>query len=119
MTSKGCWTHLDPEVTWHAAIPPQLGGAQTVYRGHEGVRELLRDIGEALAEVHIDISDIRDLGDRIVATGRMRARGQGSGAGIESPLGYVVEFRSGRIVSVRAWLDHEKALEAAGLARGD
>ena len=106
---------LDPEVTWRAAIPPRLGGARSVYRGHEGVRELLRDIAEGLTEVQIDISDIRDLGGRIAATGRMRARGQGSGAATESPLGYVVEFRNGRIVGVRAWLDHDEALQAAGL----
>ena len=45
------------------ALLVMLGGEPTVYRGHEGVRELLRDTDETLAEIHVD-SEIRDPGDR-------------------------------------------------------
>ena len=76
---------LEPEVEWHPALPVLVGGEATVYRGHEGVREMLRDLNEAFAEIHIEISEIRDLGDRLVAIGRTRARGKESGAETESP----------------------------------
>jgi ketosteroid isomerase-like protein len=76
---------LDPEVEWHPALPVLVGGEATVYRGHGGVREMLRDLYEAFTETHVDIWEIRDLGDRLVAIGRTRARGKESGAETERP----------------------------------
>jgi ketosteroid isomerase-like protein len=34
---------IDPEIEWHSALPGLLTQAGTVYRGHEGVREMLRE----------------------------------------------------------------------------
>ena len=34
---------LDPDVAWQSALHALLGGA-TVFRGHDGVREMLRDL---------------------------------------------------------------------------
>lgn len=105
---------LDPEVEWYAALPASLGGETTVYRGHEGVRELFRDFYGALAEIHMEVSEIRDLGDRLVATGRMRTRGKASGAETELPGGYVVDFKDGKATRVRSFADPSDALKAAG-----
>ena len=106
---------LDPEVAWHSALHALLGGEATVFRGHDGVREMLRDLYEAFDEFQIEISEIRDLGDRLVAIGRTRARGETSGADVESPVGFVTEFKNGKAISVRGYLDPKEALEAAGL----
>jgi ketosteroid isomerase-like protein len=106
---------LDPEVAWHSALHALLGGEATVYRGHDGVREMLRDLYEAFDEIHIEISEIRDLGDRLVAIGRTRARGKASGADVASPIGFVTEFKNGKAISIRGYLDPKDALEAAGL----
>jgi len=92
-----------------------LGGEATVYRGHEGVREFGREIDSAFAELHAEISEIRDLGDRLVASGHLRASGIESGARIESPYGAVAEFKNGKVVRYRDYLDPKKALEAVGL----
>jgi ketosteroid isomerase-like protein len=100
---------LDPEVAWHSALHALLGGEATVYR------EMLRDLYEAFDEIHIEITEIRDLGDRLVAIGRTRARGEASGADVESPIGFVTEFKNGKAISIRGYLDHKEALEAAGL----
>jgi ketosteroid isomerase-like protein len=106
---------LDPDVEWHPGLPALLRGETTVGRGHEGARELLRDVYEALAVFHLEIADIRDLGDVIVAFGRMRARGRESGAEIESPWYYVVQYKNGKATLIRTYLDRNEALEAAGL----
>jgi ketosteroid isomerase-like protein len=106
---------LDPEVAWHSALHALLGGEATVYRGHDGVREMIRDLYEAFDEIHIEISEIRDLGDRLVAICRTRARGEASGADVESPIGFVTEFKNGRAISIRGYLDPKEALEAAGV----
>ena len=106
---------LDPEVEWHSALMVPLGGAMAVYRGHEGIRKLFRDLDEALDEWHAEFPQVRDLGDRIVAIGHVRTRGRGSGAETESPLASVSELKDGKATRVRTYLDPQEALEAAGL----
>ena len=106
---------LDPEVAWHSALHALLAGEATVFRGHDGVREMVRDLYESFDSIHIEISEIRDLGDRLVAIGRTHARGGASGADVETPIGYVTEFKDGRAISIRGYLDTEEALRAAGL----
>jgi ketosteroid isomerase-like protein len=105
---------LDPEVEWHSAILMAMGGKQVMYRGHEGVREWLRDLYETLSEFHADYPNIRDRGDRTVAIGRVRARGRASEAEIESPHGIVAEFKHGKGIRIRTFLDPKEAVEAAG-----
>jgi ketosteroid isomerase-like protein len=112
----GLLSEVDPEVEWHGAILMAMGGRQTVHRGHEGVREWLRDLYETLSDFQAEYPEIRDLGDRAVAIGRVRARGTASEAEIESPHGVVVEFKNGKAIRLRTYLDPKEALEAAGLS---
>ncbi len=106
---------FDPEVEWHPAILTGLGGEAAVYRGHEGVRKGIRDVYEALGETHLDYPEIRDLGDRVVGIGSIRARGSESGAETESPYVNVVDFKNGKATLIRAFLDPKEGLEAAVL----
>ena len=63
---------LHPEIEWHSALHALMGGQQTVFRGHDGVRTMIGDLYETFAEVHIEMSEFRDLGDGLVAIGRTR-----------------------------------------------
>src|SRR5262245_18770263 len=103
----------DPEIEWHAAL--QTLGEAGVYRGHEGLRELDRSFSGVFAEVHYEFPEIRDLGDRVLGLGRMRARGLESGVETESPWAFLVQFKNGKAIWVQAFLDRNEALEAAGL----
>jgi ketosteroid isomerase-like protein len=105
---------LDPDVEWQSAVLGSLGGEATVHRGHEGVREMLRDLYEAFSEFQVEFSDIRDLGDRIVAIGRWVTRGEESGVETTPPLASVMDFKNGKAVRVRSYLDPKEALGAAG-----
>ena len=107
---------LHPEIEWHTWLQAQVGGGATVYRGHQGVREGVRDLEEAFSEIQAEQSEVRDLGERVVAIGRLRGRGKESGAMTESALAWIVEFKSGKVIRVREYLDREEALEAAGLS---
>jgi len=107
---------LDPEVEWHSALHALLGGEQTVFRGHDGVREMLRDLDEAFGEIHIEMTEIRDLGDRLIAIGHTRTRGKASGVETYTPLAFVTEVKKGKTLLIRAYLDPKQALEAAGLS---
>jgi ketosteroid isomerase-like protein len=106
---------LDAQVEWHDVFGLMLGGERRVYRGHEGVRELFRDLYDAFAETHSNYPEIRDLGDRVVAFGQLTARGNESGAAIESALGTISEFKNGKATRVDTFLDIKETLEAAGL----
>ena len=105
-----------PDIEWHPAILIRLSGKETAYRGHEGIRQLMKDIDETLAEIHVEFSEFRDLGDRVLAMGRIKTRGKASGVDTEAPVGYVADFRDGKFVRVRTYLDPAEALEAAGLS---
>jgi ketosteroid isomerase-like protein len=107
---------VDSAVEWRPAAPVALGGEATVYRGHTGVSDGLRDLHGSFAELQIEISELQEVGDRIVGTGSIRTRGKGSGAEFETPFGAVMEFRSGKATLIRSYLDPEEALEAAGLS---
>ncbi len=106
---------LDPEIEWSPAFPVLLGEEAKVYRGHDGVREMFRGFYDALDEIHVEYSEIRDLGDRVVAIGRIRTRGKASGAATESPFALVSDVKNGKTTRVRTYLDPHEALEAAGL----
>lgn len=106
---------LDPEVEWHPGLAALLGGEPTVYRGREEVRKMLQSYIDAFADLHLEVSETRDLGDEVLALGQMRGRGTESGVDIDSPWAYLVRFRNGKVIHVRGYLDPKEALKAVGL----
>jgi ketosteroid isomerase-like protein len=106
----------DPEIEWHPLLQVLLGGEATVYRGHQGARDLYRDIDEAFTETQVEVLEVRDLGERSLAFGRLRGRGRESGAQTEIAIAWLVEFQGGKVIRVREYLDPKEALEAAGLS---
>src|SRR5436190_24251153 len=96
---------LDPEVEWSPAFPVMLGGEAKVYRGHDGVREMFPAFYDVVDEIRVEYSEIRDLGDRVVAIVSGRTRGKASGAATESPFACISDFKNGRSVRVRTYLD--------------
>jgi hypothetical protein len=107
---------MDPEIEFRPRFQVMLGGDEAVFRGHEGFRDAFRDLYGALEWIKPEIFEVRDLGDRIVALGRLRVRGKSSGAEAESPAGWVADLRNGRAIRFTEYLDPDQALEAAGLS---
>jgi ketosteroid isomerase-like protein len=109
---------LDPAIEWLPAVPGLFVEGGHSYRGHDGIRQMLRDFADVLDEVHFDYDEIRDLGERVVAIGSVRVRGKASGLETESPYACVGEIRGGRGVRLQGYLDPDEALAAAGLGEG-
>jgi ketosteroid isomerase-like protein len=106
-------SYLDPEFELHSAI---VGGAEgNIYRGPDGVRQWLADSDESFEELRIEPTEFRDLGDRVLIVGRIRARGRESGLELDSPTGWVSTVRDGKLVKAEGFLSRAEALEAAGL----
>ena len=110
---------VDAGVEWRPAAPVALGGGATVYRGHAGIPDGIRDLHDSFAELQIEISEIQEVGDGVVGIGRIRTRGKGSGVESWSPFGAVMEFNHGKATQIRSYLDPREALEAAGLSKQD
>ena len=107
---------LAPAIEWHMAIQVLVGGDAAVYHGHDGVREYFRDMDEAFAEVELAFTEIRDVGDRVLATGRFSTRGRQSGAVLESPVATLIDVNNEhKATRVLTYFDPAEAREAAGL----
>ena len=91
---------LDPEIEWIIDPTALLGGT---YRGHDGIRTFLERLRESFDESHVEIDDLIDAGDTVVALCRAQNRGRGSGMTVEQPLALVQQVRGGRIVRSRVY----------------
>jgi ketosteroid isomerase-like protein len=107
---------LDPDVEWHPASSTPWAGGAAVYRGREDVRQWFKSVEEVFTEMRSEFPQIWDLGDRIVAIGKVQTRGEASGVETESPLAYIIEYENAKATRVWSYLDHDEALEAAGLS---
>jgi ketosteroid isomerase-like protein len=104
-----------PQVEWRPLLPVLLGGEAAVYRGHEAARQGIRELEEAFTELRAEPLEFRDLGERLVAIGHLHGRGRESGVKTESPIAWLVDFKDGKVVRIREYVDPDEALEAAGL----
>lgn len=107
---------LDPEHEFHSVFAEMLEGDGIVYRGHEGVVTQWADLDEVFDEFYVEVSEIRDLGDRILVISRLHAIGTTSGVEVEAAAAWLVDFRNGKVLRVLTYLDPDDALAAAGLS---
>src|SRR6476469_11150643 len=112
-TGELLWDVIDKDVEW--VIDP-MGLLAGTYRGHEGVKMFLARLDESFDQVGLEIDDLIDAGDSVVAVGRTRMHGRGSGVTAEQPIGWVLRVRESRIVRNRVYFRPAEALEAVGLA---
>jgi ketosteroid isomerase-like protein len=101
------------DVEWEPVFAAQVEGA--VYRGRAGIEAFLRELSETWDEFRPVPDDYRDLGNRVLGLGQLRAQGRNSGAMIDAPWAGIFEFRGTKIFRIRTYLDHAEALRAVGL----
>ena len=85
------------------------------YRGHEGVRGWLADIQQSFERFNLWLDEVRDLGDEVLAIGGINWRARESGLDMKEPMGWVFEFRDGRLARMRFYAPPAEALDAVGL----
>ena len=102
-----------PDVEWHSFLG-QLGDGG-LYKGHHGMRQYVRDLADAWERFSLEIVGAVEVGDIVLLVGDLRARGKGSGVETELQAGYMIKFRDGQVVRMRAFRDPEQAFEAVGL----
>lgn len=103
----------DPEVEWYSRVA--LSGPEG-YRGHDGIRRYIEDIADALEFIYAGVDDDVSVGELVLLVGHFHYRGKASGVDTKSPGGFVLRFRNGRVVYMRAFRDPERALAVVGMS---
>jgi len=104
----------DPAVEWHSFFADLGSATGGTYRGHDGTRSYMADLEEAWEVVRPDIDDALAIGEVAVLVGRLHYRGRGSGVETETPAGWTLRFREGKLLSFRAFRDPESVIAAIG-----
>ncbi len=106
--------YLDPAVELESPFSSVSGEP---YRGHAGIEQWVRDVDEQFAEWQIELDDVREVGNTVIAIGSIRGRGRASGIAIQFSSAFVAHFGSNdRITRARIYPDVNEALEAVGLS---
>ena len=85
---------LDEDI--EAVVPDGMANAGTYY-GHQGFRRMTKDWEEAWEEFRVDIEDLIEEGDAVIAPVMQRARGRGSGVETQMHAVHLMRFRRGRM----------------------
>ena len=78
-------------------------------------RQYFEQLDEAWVGLRIEIEDYRELGERVVALGVVRAAGMSSQVEVATDFAAVLVVRDSQIVLVDSYGNWKDALEAAGL----
>jgi ketosteroid isomerase-like protein len=108
----GALRYFHPEIRFEHRLA-ELRGDLT---GIDAVRDWFVDATKHFDRWMIDCVDFRDLGDRVLALGTVRALGKESGVEVEMPFTVLATIRDGLVTHFTDYGDREKALEAAGLS---
>ena len=87
----------------------------SVYHGHEGVRQFWREGLSVFREVDLDVEELIDADDQVVALIRERDIGRTSGAPVEGSHVAVWTLANGKVTRMQIFDDREQALIAVGL----
>ena len=107
---------LDPEIEWRG--PREFPDLAEPRFGHEGVREYMTILGEAIEDYRMVPEEFIDAGeDRVLVFSREGGRGRGSGAEVISqPTAHLWTIRNGKAVFLQSYWERADALEAVGLS---
>jgi len=97
-------------------VPLRAALEGVVYTGPNAFREFWADATDAWSQLSIEVERVTDLEERVLVIGRLRATARGSGAGVETPVGWVVTFHSDSVTEFRTYPSREAALEAVAEA---
>jgi uncharacterized protein len=106
---------LHPDVEWRTRA--DLPDSDT-YRGHEGVAKLGSDWIGAFDDLQVEVEELIDAGERVVALLRLRGRVKGSGQEVDMPETHVYKMFNGKVIEVDEFVTKTAAMESVGLTPG-
>jgi hypothetical protein len=94
---------------------PLRSGTEGAFIGHDGMRRFLADTEDMFEIFQASYTDVRDLGDRVLAIGSIRMRAKGSGVETDVPSAAIAEYRDGLLWRYKDYGQARLAVEAARL----
>jgi ketosteroid isomerase-like protein len=95
---------------------PRRSAIEGPYLGRKGLRKFLEDTAETFDFFQLDLTELRDLGDRVLGIGTVRVRAREGGAETAVPMACILTFRDGLLAHFKDYGDRSKALEVSGLS---
>jgi ketosteroid isomerase-like protein len=86
-----------------------------VYEGAEGAQSFFAEWTAAWEHWEVEVEELRDAGDRVVAVLRQRGRSKVSGIPLDQSLAQVWTLRDGMLARADMYSDPAEALRAADL----
>jgi ketosteroid isomerase-like protein len=89
---------------------------QQVYQGAQGAERFFAEWGAAWDGWEVEIEELHDAGDKVVAIVNQRGRSKIGGMLVEGSMGQVWAFRDGKEARMGMYSDPREALAAVGLS---
>jgi ketosteroid isomerase-like protein len=103
---------VDPEIEFDLSDRlPDEG----IHRGREAYRQFLKRTFELWAGFRVEVEELLDVGDAVVALIHTTATGRASGIEVDERVAHVLWLRDATPYRFKVFGERAKALEAAGL----
>src|SRR5262249_8839308 len=99
----------DPEIEFH--VPDTLPGGGDL-RGPLAVLAFFETVGDLWENPLPEPEEFLAAGDKLMVLGTWRARARSTGVEVELPFVHVQQFRNGKLVYFRNYIDAAKALQS-------
>jgi ketosteroid isomerase-like protein len=99
-----------PDFEFVPAIAASVEGGSV--RGHDEFRRFFAALNETWETFRIGIEDFREIGGRVMAAGRLTAKGRGSELELDQPFYSVLWFQGDRIARMQSFLEESAAQTA-------
>jgi ketosteroid isomerase-like protein len=113
--SRGDLLDIPETVHPEAVFEPLRAATEGAFIGHEGMRRFIIDTEEMFEVFRISYTEVRDLGDRVLAIGSIRMRARESGVEADVPTASVAEYRDGLLWRYKDYGNVRSALRALEL----
>ena len=94
-------------------MPPEIPNSGR-YEGRDAIRRTYEDVYSEFADLVIEVEELMDLGDRVLAIVNWRGTGRASGVEVSWAAAFTYAFADGKIKACELFHDRERALEAVG-----
>ena len=119
-TGEPDFAHFHPELVYH---PRADEPDPSPHVGRDVYERLVRGFVDSFSEVTVEVLEVIDAGDRVIASTVLhvvlRGQGSASGAGVSDTYVFVYKVRDGLVVEGWEYRTKEEALEAVGLSEQD